>query len=102
MHDRVDGDEFHLTHEFLSHMLAARRASVTTPMGVLQRARLLDYRRGRITVLDGAGLEAASCECYQIITKEYERLMGGPSKRSTPEHARDTVAIGARRRSSPG
>ena len=75
-HDRVDGDEFPLTHEFLALMLGVRRASVTEVAGRLQRAGLIRYRLGRIWVLDRAGLEAASCECYGVIQQEYDRLIG--------------------------
>lgn len=73
--DRVGGDEFPLTQEFLSEMLGVRRASVTVAAGVLQRAGLITYRRGRIHILDGARLEGASCECYRIIRSEYERMI---------------------------
>ena len=57
-------------------MLGARRASVTLAMGILQRAGLLTYHRGVVTVLDRPGLEAAACECYALITNEYTRLLG--------------------------
>ncbi len=75
-HDRVGRDEFPLTHEFLALMLGVRRASVTEVAGRLQRAGLIRYRLGRIRVLDRAGLEAASCECYFVIKQEYDRLLG--------------------------
>jgi CRP-like cAMP-binding protein len=75
-HDRVGRDEFPLTHEFLALMLGVRRASVTEVAGRLQRAGLIRYRLGRIRVLDRAGLEAASCECYGVIKQEYDRLLG--------------------------
>jgi CRP-like cAMP-binding protein len=78
-HDRVRGDEFTLTHEFLSEMLGVTRPSVTVAAGVLQEAGLISYRRGNLKVLDRAGLEAAACECYQAIVDEYERLMRIPS-----------------------
>ena len=75
-HDRVDGDEFPLTHEFLAFMLGVRRAGVTLAMGGLQDARLVRYVRGRVTVTDRAGLERASCECYQVVRAQYERRFG--------------------------
>ncbi len=74
-HDRVEADEFLLTQEFLSQMLGVRRATVTVAAGLLQKAGLISYRRGRITVLDRGGLEEAACECYRIIKKEYDRLL---------------------------
>ena len=84
VHDRVDGDEFRLTHEFLAVMIAARRPSVTVALGVLQRAGALDYQRGQMRILDRATLERAACECYAIIAAEYARLLGGLGKRALP------------------
>lgn len=76
-HDRVEGDEFYVTHEFLSEMLSARRSGVTVIAGSLQRAGLISYRRGQVTVLDRKGLEKAACECYGIVRREFDRLLGG-------------------------
>jgi CRP-like cAMP-binding protein len=75
-HDRVDGDRLSLTQQVLSEMLGVRRASVTTAAGVLQKAGLIEYRRGTITVLDRKGLEAAACECYRVVRAEFDRLLG--------------------------
>jgi CRP-like cAMP-binding protein len=75
-HDRVGADQFPLTQEFLAQMLAVRRPTVTTVAGVLQKAGLISYHRGRMTVLDRKGLEAASCECYRVVKKELDRLLG--------------------------
>jgi CRP-like cAMP-binding protein len=74
-HDRVQGDEFPLTHDFLSQMLGVRRVSVTDVLKPLQKAGLLRNHRGMMTVLDRDGLEAASCECYGSLEKEFERLL---------------------------
>jgi CRP-like cAMP-binding protein len=76
--DRVGQDQFELTQEFLGQMLGVRRAGVGIAAGVLRRAGYIRYARGRITVLDRAGLEAASCECYRAIRDEYLRLLGSP------------------------
>ena len=57
-------------------MLGVRRPSVTVAMGVLQRAGLLTYHRGDVTIRDRDGLENATCECYRVITGEYDRLIG--------------------------
>lgn len=73
-HDRAAADEFPLTHEFISQMLGVRRAGVTEIAGSLQRAGLISYRRGTLTILDRPGLEAASCECYARVRKEFARI----------------------------
>ena len=75
--DRVGGDELNLTQQILSEMLGVRRASVTTAAGTLQQAGLIAYRRGKVTVLDRAGLEAAACECYRVVRGEFARLLDG-------------------------
>jgi CRP-like cAMP-binding protein len=75
-HDRVGIDEFLLTQEFLAQMLGVRRPTVTAVAGILQKAGLISYHRGRLTVLDRKGLEAASCECYEVVAKELDRLLG--------------------------
>lgn len=76
-HDRVDSKSFPLTQEFLGQMLGVQRPTVTIAAGMLQQAGLISYTRGQITILDRAGLEKASCECYRIIKGEYDRLLGG-------------------------
>lgn len=73
--DSVDGDEFVLTHEFLSQMLGSERPSVTLAAGALQKRGLIAYRRGTVTVKDRRGLERAACECYEVVRRERHRLM---------------------------
>jgi len=75
-HDRVSGDDFPMTHEFLSQMLGVRRHSVTAAAGRLQSAGVIRYRRGRMSIVDRDGLEGTCCECYRIIRKEFDRLIG--------------------------
>ena len=75
-HDRVGRDTFLLTHEYLGYMLGVRRPSVTLALGMLQRAGLITYHRGEVTVTDREGLEHAACECYGVIVAEYDRLLG--------------------------
>ena len=74
--DRVAGSEFLLNHEVLAQMLAVRRAGVSEAAGALQRAGLIRYARGRVTVVNRAGLEAASCECYGVIRAQRQQLLG--------------------------
>src|SRR3954453_7384887 len=75
--DRVGSDDLQLTHEYLAMMLGARRASVTEALRPLQEAGLVQSHRGRLTILDGAGLEARSSECYFVVRDEYDRLLLG-------------------------
>jgi CRP-like cAMP-binding protein len=73
--DRLQTDQLPLTQEFLSMMLAVRRSGVTVAAGTLQRAGIVRYRHGRITVLDVEALEAAACECYRLVREETARLL---------------------------
>ncbi|MFL5605031.1 MAG: Crp/Fnr family transcriptional regulator [Gemmatimonadaceae bacterium] len=73
-HDRVLGDTLLLKQEFLAQMLGVHRPAVTLAAGALQRAGLIKYARGKIVVLDREGLESASCPCYGIAQRAYERL----------------------------
>lgn len=66
-HDRVKSDRFRMTHEFLGHMLGVRRVGVTKAAQALQRRGLIGYNRGDISVLDRRGLEAAACQCYEVV-----------------------------------
>ncbi|HLO01145.1 MAG TPA: Crp/Fnr family transcriptional regulator [Pyrinomonadaceae bacterium] len=69
-HDRMGDDEFQLTQDFLSNMLGVRREGVSKAAAKLQQRKLIGYSRGHLRVLDRPGLEATSCECYEIIRKE--------------------------------
>jgi len=71
-------DQFHLTQEFLSDMLGVRRQSVNLTARLLQGAGLIKYHRGELTILDRAGLEEASCECFKVTSEMYERSMKLP------------------------
>ena len=74
--DRTRTAEFPLTQEFLSEMLGVSRQTVTVTAGALQAAGLIDYGRGRVRVVDRAGLEATCCECYQALRDAYLQIMG--------------------------
>ena len=75
--DRMDDDAFPLTQEFVAMMLGATRPTVTVVAGTLQRAGLITYHRGHVTILDGGKLEAASCECYQTATNLLRSVTDG-------------------------
>ncbi|WP_138735657.1 Crp/Fnr family transcriptional regulator [Modestobacter excelsi] len=72
--DRVGADEFTLTQDFLAQMLGVRRGTVSLTAGVLQQAGLIRYSRGRMTILDPAGLHQVACDCYDIIQAEFRRV----------------------------
>jgi CRP-like cAMP-binding protein len=75
-HDRLDGDDLPLTHEFIAIMLAVRRAGVTEALNILEERGVIRARRGNIVVLDRAGLEAAAGDSYGVPEAEYRRLIG--------------------------
>jgi len=73
--DRLPGNELVMTQELIANMLGVRREGVTEAALKLQKAELIRYSRGRITVLDRGGLEQRTCECYAVVKKEYDRLL---------------------------
>ena len=73
--DRLATNELSMTQELIANMLGVRREGVTEAAGKLQKAGLIQYQRGRITVLDRPGLEERTCECYQVVKTEYDRLL---------------------------
>jgi CRP-like cAMP-binding protein len=73
-HDRLDTDRISITHEFLGMMLGTGRPTVTLAAGTLQKAGLILYSRGHVTIHDRKGLEAVACECYQVVHDQYVRL----------------------------
>lgn len=78
-HDRIESNHLPLTQDFLSQMLGTRRASVTVAAGILQKAGLISYTRGNVTILDRRNLESAACDCYGIVQrqlKEWDKEAG--------------------------
>jgi CRP-like cAMP-binding protein len=74
-HDRVEGDTFKLTHEYLASMLGVRRSTVSVVLGHLHGKQLIRSNRGRITILRRAGLEKLACECYAAVRNAFDRLV---------------------------
>lgn len=83
--DCAHADHFQVTHEFLSYMLGVRRVGITEAAGAMQRQGLITYHRGRVTVLDRAGLESAACSCYAADRHAYAAGLGTSSY--TPERS---------------
>jgi CRP-like cAMP-binding protein len=75
-HDRADGDTLQITQEFLAIMLCVYRPSITVAATMLQRAGIIRYARGQLTVLDREALEATSCDCYAAVQRRFARLLG--------------------------
>ena len=73
--DRLPSHELTMTQELIAGMLGVRREGITEAAGNLQRAGLISYRRGHITALDRSGLESRACECYNVVKKEFHRLL---------------------------
>jgi CRP-like cAMP-binding protein len=80
-HERMQSDQFLLTQEFLAMMLGVQRTGVTHAAGALQRAGLIRYTRGNVTIIDRRGLIKRSCECYGVSKREFDRLLGGRAMR---------------------
>jgi CRP-like cAMP-binding protein len=93
--DRMESDRFQLTQEFVAMMLGASRPTVTIVASTLQRAGLITYRRGNLTIVNGEGLEAASCECYRATTDLLNAVMKRARRRAmarSPKRARRRAA----------
>lgn len=74
--DRLQTDDISISHEFISQMLGVRRAGISETAAALQQRKLIEYGRRSLSVIDAAGLEAASCGCFRVILEEYDRLLG--------------------------
>jgi CRP-like cAMP-binding protein len=74
-HDRAPSSELVITQELVAYALGVRREGITEAAGKLQRSGYISYRRGHIAVLDRIGLEASACECYEVVKREFGRLL---------------------------
>jgi CRP-like cAMP-binding protein len=83
-HDLLQTNELVMTHDLIANMLGVRREGVSIAAGHLQKEGLIRYVRGTITILDRPGLEAAACECYQVVKDEYDRLLGKYVSKNQP------------------
>ncbi len=79
--DRLHSEDFPLTQEFMFQMLGVRRSGVTVAASTLNRAGMISYKRGHISILNREDLEATSCECYRVIQNEFARLLGNQPRR---------------------
>lgn len=93
-HDRMQSDEFLLTQEFLAMMLGVRRTGVSAAASALQRAGLIRYRRGTVTILDRKGLKRLTCECYGVSKAEFDRLLGPGQAKGTRRPGRRSAGAG--------
>lgn len=75
-HDRLNGDEFYLTQEFIADMLGVHRPSVSLVAGAFQTANIIEYKRGHIKIVNRQALEEASCECYSAVRNRFEKVLG--------------------------
>jgi len=91
--DRLSSNKLTMTQELIANMLGVRREGVTEVAGNLQRAGLIEYKRGHITVLDRPKLELRTCECYEVVRKEFARLLPWESGRVSPPAKASRKAI---------
>lgn len=89
--DHARSQELEATHEFISELLGVRRAGITEALGAYAGEGIIEIRRGHVRLVDRARLELAACECYRVITDEFDRLLG---KRPTSERPASEPGIG--------
>jgi CRP-like cAMP-binding protein len=96
--DRADQDTMTMTQEFIADMLGTRRTTVTLVAGGLQRRGLIDYRRGKVTIVDRAGLERVACVCYRVIRDALDRLYQQPGRLYQQPAAVASIEVNGRSR----
>ncbi len=84
-HDQLPADKLVMTHDLIANMLGVRREGVSIAAGHLQEMGLIDYSRGTVNILDRKGLERVCCECYQVVSTEYDRLLGEYLRKNLPD-----------------
>lgn len=89
--DRLPTNELTITQELIASMLGVRREGITETAGNLQREGLISYRRGHITALNRTGLESHACECYQVVKKEFHRLLNDAENEALGNHALPSI-----------
>jgi len=102
MCERSGRTDLRLTHEFLAHMLGVQRTSVSSIAATLQRSGIINYRRGRVEIVDFERLRASACECYRVMTAEYAELHVPMQKARTMSTARQTASLRLRQTGSSG
>jgi len=83
-HDQLPANKLVMTHDLIANMLGVRREGVTHAAGSLQDLGCIKYSRGTITILDRKGIERVACECYQVVSDEYDRLLGEYLRKNLP------------------
>ena len=86
-HDQLAADTLIMTHDLIANMLGVRREGVTVAAGHLQDNGYIKYSRGTVTILDRKGLEKVCCECYKVVSTEYDRLLGQYIRKNMPKRA---------------
>lgn len=84
-HDQLPADKLVMTHDLIANMLGVRREGVSQAAGRLQELGVIKYSRGTIYIVDRKGIESVACECYQVVSNEYDRLLGEYMRKNLPD-----------------
>jgi len=91
-HDQLPADKLVMTHDLIANMLGVRREGVSQAAGRLQELGVIKYSRGTIYIVDRKGIESVACECYQVVSNEYDRLLGEYMRKNLPDPITRTSA----------